>query len=135
MSSDYDDIINLEHWEPKNRRRMSAQQRAAQFAPFAALSGHDAAIAETARYTEHQIEAGDAINDELNQAFAELQSRIAEHPTVEVTYFEPDARKSGGYYRTVTAQVKRFDPDANALVLIDAPTIPLDAIIKLVVGD
>lgn len=131
MNDSYDDIINMQHPEPANHRRMSMMARAAQFAPFAALTGHDAAIAETARYTDRQIEPGEAINDELNRAFALLRERIHEHPAVEVTHFVPDARKSGGSYVTTTLQVKRLDMDGQALIALDGASIPLWSIISL----
>lgn len=131
MIDNYDDIIDLPHPEPANHRRMSMMARAAQFAPFAALTGHDAAIAETARYTDQQIEPGEALTDELNRTFALLQERINDHPTVEVTYFVPDARKQGGSYRTVTNSVKRIDHDNQHLILIDGTLIPLTYIVSL----
>ena len=135
IEDNYDDIINLPHPEPKNHRRMSMMARAAQFAPFAALTGHDAAIAETARLTDQQIEPGEAINDELNRTFALLQERIHEHPTVEVTHFVPDARKQGGQYRTVTAQAKRLALDTRQLILTDGITIDIVSINALSITD
>ena len=131
----YDDIINLPHPEPKNRRRMSMMARAAQFAPFAALTGHDEAIAETARYTDRQIEPGEAITDELNRTFALLQERIHEHPTVQVTHFVPDPRKQGGSYHTTTLQVKRLDLDHNQLISIDCTAIDIASIIAISTKD
>lgn len=127
----YDDIINLPHPEPKNHRRMSMMARAAQFAPFAALTGHDDAIAETARLTDKQIELDGALNDELNRTFALLQERINEHPVVEVTYFVPDGRKQGGSYCTVTSAVKRLALDTLYLILADGTSIAIPAIISL----
>lgn len=131
MNDSYDDIINLPHPEPVNRQRMSMLARAAQFAPFAALTGYDAAIAETGRYTDHQIELGEALNEELNRTFAQLQERITEHPQVEVTHFVPDARKQGGSYRTVTSNAKRIDMDNQQLILTDGTLIPLTYITNL----
>lgn len=131
MNDSYDDIINLPHPEPVNRQRMSMLARAAQFAPFAALTGYDAAIAETGRYTDHQIELGEALNEELNRTFAQLQERITEHPQVEVTHFVPDARKQGGSYRTITSNAKRIDMDNQQLILTDGTLIPLTYITNL----
>lgn len=131
MNDSYDDIINLPHPEPVNRQRMSMLARAAQFAPFAALTGYDAAIAETGRYTDHQIELGEALNEELNRTFAQLQERITEHPQVEVTHFIPDARKQGGSYRTITSNAKRIDMDNQQLILTDGTLIPLTYITNL----
>lgn len=131
MNDSYDDIINLPHPEPVNRQRMSMLARAAQFAPFAALTGYDAAIAETGRYTDHQIELGEALNEELNRTFAQLQERITEQPQVEVTHFVPDARKQGGSYRTITSNAKRIDMDNQQLILTDGTLIPLTYITSL----
>ncbi len=127
----YDDIINLPHPEPFNHARMSMLARAAQFAPFAALTGHDAAIAETGRYTHEQIELGEAVAEELDRTMAILQEHILEHPTVRVTHFVPDERKAGGSYATVTAPVKRIDPDTRSIVLADGTAIALATIITL----
>ena len=127
----YDDIINLPHPEPKNHRRMSMMARAAQFAPFAALTGHDDAIAETARLTDKQIELDGALNDELNEAFAQLQQCVSDHPVVEVTHYVPDARKQGGSYCTVTSAVKRLALDTLYLILADGTSIAIPAIISL----
>ncbi len=135
MNDYYDDIITLPHPEPKNPRRMAMMARAAQFAPFAALTGHDEAIAETARYTDHQIEPGEAITDELNRTFALLQERIHEHPTVQVTHFVPDPRKQGGSYHTTPLQVKRLDPDHNQLISIDGTAIDIASIIAISTKD
>ena len=135
IEDNYDDIINLPHPEPKNHRRMSMMARAAQFAPFAALTGHDDAIAETARLTDQQIELDGALNDELNEAFAQLQQCVSDHPVVEVTHFVPDARKQGGQYRTVTAQAKRLALDTRQLILTDGITIDIVSIIALSITD
>lgn len=135
MTDNYDDIINLPHPEPANHRRMTMMARAAQFAPFAALTGHDAAIAETARYTDLQIEPGEAITDELNRTFALLRERIHEHPTVKVTHFVPDERKQGGHYATSTLQIKRMDLDNNQLISIDGTAIEIASIIALAITD
>lgn len=131
IEDNYDDIINLPHPEPKNHRRMSMMARAAQFAPFAALTGHDDAIAETARLTDQQIELDGALNDELNEAFAQLQQCVSDHPVVEVTHFVPDARKQGGSYMTVTGAVKRLALDTQHLILADGTSIAIPAVISL----
>lgn len=135
MNDSYDDIIHLPHPDPVNRQRMSMMARAAQFAPFAALTGYDAAIAETGRYTDQQIELGDADIEELNRTFALLQERLHEHPTVQVTHFEPDARKAGGVYKTITASIKRLDKDNQLLVPLEGAAIPIPSIIDLRVID
>lgn len=133
IEDNYSDIINLPHPEPPQRhQRMSMMARAAQFAPFAALTGHDDAIAETARLTDSQIELDGVLNDELNEAFAQLQERIDSHPEVEVTHFVPDTRKQGGSYRTITGTVKRLDFDTHHLVMTGGIAIPIANVISLI---
>lgn len=132
IEENYSDIINLPHPEPPQRhQRMSMMARAAQFAPFAALTGHDDAIAETARLTEHKIELDGVLNDELNEAFVLLQERINSHPVIEVKHFVPDARKQGGSYHTISGAVKRLNLDNHYLIMTDGTAIPIANIISL----
>ncbi len=129
--NNYDDIINLTHPEPVNRHRMSMMARAAQFAPFAALTGHDAAIAETGRYTDSPIELGEALTQELDRTLAVLQERIHQHPVVRISHFVPDGHKAGGSYASITAPVKRLDLDSRAIILDDNTPIPLSNILTM----
>ena len=124
----YDDILYLPHPEPQNHPRMSRRQRAAQFSPFAALVGYDEAIEETARLTdaENLLDA-DRIA-ELDEALQALQSEIGSQPEVTVTYFRPDARKSGGAYLVKTGRLKRIDAVAGKLVFTDRTEIGLGSI-------
>lgn len=133
MSEKYDDIMGLPHPEPVNHQRMSMMARAAQFAPFAALTGHDAAIAETGRYTHQQVEVSDTIADELDRTIAVLHESIALHPRVQVTHFVPDSRKEGGSYHTVTATVGRIDLDNHTITLEPGIVIGLCNIISIVI--
>ena len=131
MKGPYDDILCLPHPTSKKHPRMSMAERAAQFAPFAALNGYGAAIQEAQRLTDQRLEL-----DEETQALLDLRQRlllerIAEHPQVTVTYFVPDARKSGGSYRCVTAGVKRLDEYSRLLILTTGQQIPLDDIAAL----
>lgn len=96
MSGKYDDIIGLPHHEPATRPRMSMAERAAQFSPFAALTGFGAVIDETARLTDERIELGESAVEDLQLALRELSERAAEQIQVTATYFEPDALKGGG---------------------------------------
>ena len=124
----YADIIGLPHHTSRTRPRMSVSARAAQFAPFAALTGYGAAIDETARLTDDRIvldENAKAILDGKLQIIAE---HIAEHPNVTVTYFEPDKKKSGGAYVSVTGQVKDIDEYERVLRLCDGLKIPIEQI-------
>ena len=109
MKGPYDDIINLPHPVSKTHPRMSMIERAAQFSPFAALTGYGAAIKETARLTDRKLEL-----DEETQALLDLRQHfllehLAQRPEVTITYFEPDAHKEGGSYQTITARVKKLD--------------------------
>ncbi|MEE1063047.1 MAG: hypothetical protein UH071_05215, partial [Paludibacteraceae bacterium] len=98
MTDNYDDIINLPHHVSKTHPQMTMYQRAAQFAPFAALVGHDAMISETARLTDEEVEMEDEAVKILNRRMAYLNVRMQDHPVVTITYFIHDKKKSGGEY-------------------------------------
>lgn len=124
----YEDIIYLPHPVSKTRPQMPMSDRAAQFSPFAALTGYDAAIRETARLTDKKLvldEETCALLDRKQQYLCEI---IAEKPEITVTYFVPDERKDGGSYVTVTGKLRRIDLCARLLVLIDGMSISLDDI-------
>lgn len=129
--AEYDDIINLPHPVSKNHPRMSLWNRAAQFAPFAALTGYEAAIDETARLTDVQKDLGEYELDALNRKMALLLEEIAENPTVTIVYFEPDGRKSGGAYRTLTCRLKSLDEAEHVLLTTDGQKIPLAGIVEI----
>ena len=131
MSGPYDDIIHLPHPTSKNRPRMSIHDRAAQFSPFAALSGHAAAIAETARLTDRKLELNEDTRAELDRRQAILLEHISERPEVTVTWFRPDERKSGGAYITTTGRLKKLDEAERILILTDDTRIPLEAVVSL----
>lgn len=118
---DYSDIIDLPHIEPQNRQRMSMQARAAQFAPFAALTGHSAAIEETARRTEDEMELCEDDRSLLDRKMSLLLSRLEERPQVTLTYFAPDALKKGGSYKSVTGIVQKVD-DYNRILTLESGT-------------
>lgn len=127
MSNPYEDIINLPHYVSTKRKQMPMEARAAQFAPFAALTGHDAAIAETARRTFSQLNLSADELQVLSQKIAYALS-FAERPQLSITYFRPDSRKSGGAYVTVHCSIKKVEECFNLLTLTDGTEIPLDAI-------
>ena len=127
----YDDIIHLPHPVSTRHGAMSNLDRAAQFAPFAALTGYDAELAETARLTTPRIELTESEEDRLNAVYLDLQAHIARHPQVTVTYFQPDAKKDGGAYITLTAPVKRIDEYTQSLLLTTGETIPLSQILTI----
>ncbi len=129
--AEYDDIINLPHPVSKNHPRMSLWNRAAQFAPFAALTGYGAAIDETARQTGVQKDLGEYELDELNRKMALLLEEITDNPAVTIVYFEPDRRKSGGAYRTLTCRLKSLDEAEHVLLTTDGQKIPLAGIVEI----
>lgn len=127
----YDDIIDLPHHVSRKHPQMPLLDRAAQFAPFAALTGHEAAIKETARLTEEEIELDENSKELLDFRLQQLQEHISECPEVTVTYFCPDEKKSGGAYETVTGKVKKVDAYAGELVFTDGRRIGLGTVIEL----
>ena len=131
MKFPYEDIIHLPHHVSSKRPRMSAVDRAAQFSPFAALVGYDAAIQETGRLTTERIELTEEEKSFLDQKQKILLERIAEHPEITVTYFLPDDRKTGGSYTTVTGNLKRIDDVSHVILLTDGTGISIDDILKI----
>ena len=127
----YDDIINLPHHVSATRPRMSMIDRAAQFSPFAALTGYDAAIKETGRLTDQRIELTEDSRAVLDRKQQLLVDNLADHPEVSVTYFVPDKRKTGGAYVTVTGRVKKVDDYHLLMLLTDGTKIPLDEILDI----
>lgn len=125
----YEDILYMPHHVSTKHPPMPASDRAAQFSPFAALTGHDAAIQETGRLTDIQVEQ----SEELRTLLDRKQQYLAtlERPEVTVTYFLPDGRKDGGAYVTATGQLKRIDPVERVLILVGGQSIPLDDITDL----
>lgn len=131
---DYSDILNLPHPTSKNHPRMSIQERAAQFSPFAALSGHAAAIAETARLTDRKMELDEDTRAELDRRQAILLEQISERPEVTVTWFRPDEKKDGGAYVTTAGRLKKIDQVERILILMDGTRIPLEDVAALESG-
>lgn len=121
----YDDIITLPRHESPRRAKMSLLGRAAQFAPFAALSGYEGEVQETARLTDRCVELDEESLAILNQQLTLLMSAITEQPEVTLTYFEPDEKKSGGAYHSVTGKVRRIDEAGQTIILTDGRNIPL----------
>ncbi len=127
----YDDIIHLPHHVSKTRPQMSMEDRAAQFSPFAALTGYDAAILETGRLTEDKLELGEETQAILDRKQRYLAEIIDTKPEITVTYFVPDEKKSGGAYSTVTGFLKRIDEYERVLMLTDGRKIQLDAVLDI----
>ena len=135
MTDSYDDIINLPHHVSKSHPQMSMMNRAAQFAPFAALAGHSAAIEETARVTDEQHELADEDSEALNQKMAYLRENINEHPTITITYFEPDKKKAGGKYKSIEGQLQNIDDYSQTIVLKSGEAIPLKSVLDIQCAD
>ena len=131
MSSPYDDIIHLSRPVSARHRPMSMTARAAQFSPFAALTGYDAAVRETARVTERRIELDEGVKAELNARLNCILEHLSEHPQVSLTYFVPDEKKSGGAYRTVTGTVRKLDSFAKTLTLTDGTVVPMEEMVHV----
>ena len=129
--NEYDDIINLPHHVSSRHPQMSMMNRAAQFAPFAALTGHAAAIEETARLTDEQHELADEDSEALNQKMAYLRETINEHPIITITYFEPDRKKAGGMYKSIEGQLKNIDDYNQSIVLKSGEVIFLKSILDI----
>ncbi len=131
MSGKYDDILHLPHPVSKRHPQMPIENRAAQFAPFAALTGHDAAIKETARLTNRRIELdGDALAA-LDLKMRILAGMAAENPEVVVTYFQPDEKKEGGAYVITTGAIKKYDEYERVLVLMSGEAIAASDILDI----
>lgn len=124
----YADIINLPHHISTTRHPMSMYDRAAQFSPFAALSGYGAAIKETERKTEPRAHLSEDVLAELDERLNELTARLAERPQVSVTYFVPDERKSGGAYRTHSGVIAKIDSFGRRLLFEDGKVVAISAV-------
>ena len=122
----YDHIIHLPHPEPTVKPRMAMEKRAAQFAPFAALTGYDESVLEEARLTEEKYELSEDMIDMINARLAVIQCHIKEQPNISVTYFVPDNKKTGGRYTTVSGNVTTLDGLKHQIVLADGTSIPID---------
>lgn len=127
----YDDIIDLPRHESRTHPPMPVSDRAAQFAPFAALTGHSAAVEETARLTGERVELDESCKEIINRQLTVLKERSDEEPSVSVVYFVEDMRKSGGEYVTVTGCVRKVDAYKRLMVLTDGTRIPIDEIIEI----
>lgn len=131
MNGKYDDIINLPHKKSATRPHMTMLQRAAQFSPFAALTGHGDAIKETARLTEKKIELGEDCKERLNERLQLIREQLNAEPEVTITYFLADDKKDGGMYVEATGIVKKIDEYVKTVLLHDGTKIPMDDIVDI----
>lgn len=128
----YDDVINRQHPTSKKHPRMSNMNRAAQFAPFAALTGYEESIKETARLTDRKRELSEDDIEEINAKLNFIQEHINERPEVAITYFQPDERKEGGAYITVTGKVRKIDEVNRVIIFENGTEIAVEQITKAI---
>lgn len=127
----YREIIDLPHHVSKTRPQMPMSDRAAQFAPFAALTGYDAAIKETGRLTDERIELDVEVLSALDMKYQLLMEALDEAPEVIITYFRPDERKAGGKYVSAVGAVKKIDDFERRITMQDGAKIPMDDVLSI----
>ena len=125
----YDDIINLPHYQSTKRAHMSLEDRAAQFASFAALTGHEEAIEETARLTEKKIVLDEVAKEAISMKLFEISRNLDKKWNVSITYFKPDRFKEGGAYLTDIGVVKKIDEVEKIIVMDNGMRIEIEGII------
>ena len=131
MSSKYDDIINLPHHVSKKHPQMSLEARAAQFAPFAALTGYEDEVEEAGRLTDKRLDLDEEAKKDLDSKMQIIRKKISAKPVITFTYFVPDLQKDGGKYVTVTGAVRRIDEYKQVVVLEDKNEIPINEIVGI----
>lgn len=127
----YDDIIHLPHHESTKHPKMPALDRAAQFLPFAALTGHNAAIMETARLTNSKAELDEIRKEELDEHIQLIKKQLAHKPQVCITYFIPDEKKDGGAYFTITGTIEKIEENRHQIMMENGTVIPIDDIYEI----
>lgn len=131
MNGKYDKIMGLPHHVSKTRPQMPMSDRAAQFAPFAALTGYDSAIKETGRLTDERIELDVEALSALDMKYQLLMEALDEAPEVTITYFQPDERKAGGKYVSAVGAVKKIDDFERRITMRDGTRIPTDDVLSI----
>jgi len=127
----YDDIINLPHHQSASRPHMSVYDRAAQFSPFAALTGYDDAVKETARQTDSKVDLDEYSKSALNERLNMIQESLDDQPHIAITYFVADKKKSGGAYTTVEGVVKKIEEYERTVLMQSGTKIPIEDIIEI----
>lgn len=127
----YDDIISLPHHESAKHPKMPALDRAAQFLPFSALVGHDAAVRETARLTDGRAELDESRKEELDVHLQLLREQLARKPQASITYFVPGAQKDGGAYLTITGTIDKIEEVRHQVIMENGTVIPINAIYEI----
>ena len=131
MNNRYDEIMGLPHHVSKTRPQMPMSDRAAQFAPFAALTGYDSAIKETGRLTNERIELDEEALTALDRKYQLLMDVFDDAPEVTITYFQPDEWKAGGKYVSATGAVKKVDDFERQITMRDGTRIPMDDVLSI----
>ena len=136
MENKYDDIINRQRWEPRHHKRMQREARAPQFSPFAALTGYDEEVKESARLTELRNELAEDEKSQLDYNILELKNKIEtldgnNLAEIEITYFKPDTLKSGGEYIDKRGRVKKIEEYDGLLVFEDGTIVSFADIYSL----
>lgn len=126
----YNDIINLSR--PKSKHlQMTLEQRSAQFAPFAALTGYEGQIKETARLTDKRLELDEEAKSILDTKIQIIKEKLDQHPQIEITYFVPDNKKDGGRYETINNSIRKIDEYYNKIIMNNGTYIDIDEIIDI----
>ena len=131
MTDQYDDTIHLPHHISSTRPRMSAIDRAAQFSPFAALTGYDVSIKESARLTGERLELDDSQKEDIGDKLRFVMEQLDADTEIRITYFLPDTRKAGGEYVSVSGAVKKIDEYERMIIMSDGKQIPIDEVIDV----
>ena len=131
----YEDIINLPHHVSTRHPQMTLEERSAQFAPFAALTGFEDCVEETARLTDEKIDISEDANELLNEKIKNIIKKIEKNPIIKLTYFIPDNRKSGGKYVTMEEKIKKIDEINQELIFINGTKIKLYNVIDIELKD
>ena len=131
MNKDYSDIIDLPHHVSRIHKQMPISDRAAQFSPFAALTGHSEAIFETARIIDQKLELDDQQKIMINKQLNDIKTLITQHPMITITYFIQDTKKEGGLYSTITGKVKKINEIDQMLILDNNINIQFDDIYNI----
>ena len=126
--NNYQDIIDHPHYQSKTRKHMSLLNRAAQFAPFAALSGYEESVRETERLTDHRVDLDESEIAALNDKLQYLYMTKADHPQVTITYFVNDPSKEGGSYEKISGTIKNIDAVFCYVIMDDNTLVPIQDI-------
>lgn len=127
----YADIIDKQHPVSKKHPPMSMEERAAQFSPFAALTGYEAAVKETARLTDDREELDEDEKTRMNAQLQQISARLQEQPEVMVTYFAPDERKTGGARQTYRGRLRKIDRNRKMLIMVDQTELPIENLLNI----